>query len=241
MPTLYTKSCQQCKSLFEVLPRDKNKKLCTLTCAREFRRNPNKLPHCLYCNKDLNEKHQMRFCSNSCSAKYNNSKKDFTKIKTGPKPREKNEKSLFSTLYKCKCKHCGVEWRGRIQQRICDEHASLYSHEGRAKYWFTFSISSYPDIFDGELLRKHGMRSKSNPNGVTRDHKVSVDEAIRNGYDPYYIKHPLNCELMLFKDNAKKNTKSSISYADLVSKVDEYDKMVGRVGLEPTTKGFWFV
>lgn len=73
------------------------------------------------------------------------------------------------------------------------------------------------------------MRSKDNPDGVTRDHKVSVNEAIINGYDSYYIKHPLNCELMLFGDNAKKHTKSSITYEELVEKVKEYDRMVGRV------------
>ena len=62
-------------------------------------------------------------------------------------------------------------------------------------------------------------------NGYTRDHKVSVNEAIKNNYDPYYIKHPLNCELMSFNDNNKKKTKSSISYDELVKKVDEYEKI----------------
>lgn len=79
------------------------------------------------------------------------------------------------------------------------------------------------------------MRSKTNPGGVTRDHKVSVNEAILKGYDSYYIKHPLNCELMLFSENAKKHTKSSITYEELVSQVDKYN-MVRRVGLEPTTR-----
>ena len=78
------------------------------------------------------------------------------------------------------------------------------------------------------------MRSKENPNGVTRDHRISVNEAIRNGYDPYYITHPLNCELMLFEENNKKNTKSSLSYIELVRQVKEYDRMVGPVGFEPT-------
>lgn len=68
------------------------------------------------------------------------------------------------------------------------------------------------------------MRSRDNPNGVTRDHKVSVQEAIRNGYDPYYIRHPINCELMLFRDNAKKHTDSSITYDELIIRVNDYDK-----------------
>lgn len=80
------------------------------------------------------------------------------------------------------------------------------------------------------------MRSRNNPNGVTRDHKVSVNEAIEKGYDPYYIKHPLNCELMLFGDNARKHTRSSMSYDELVDKVNQYDRMVGRADSDTATK-----
>lgn len=175
------------------------------------------------------------YCSRSCSAKHTNSKKDFSKIKTGPEPKPKSPKAPFSTLYRCVCKHCGYEWRNRFSKQLCKDHESLYSHAGRAQFWFTFSLSSYPDLFDGSLLKEHGMRSKTNPGGVTRDHKVSVNEAILKGYDSYYIKHPLNCELMLFSENAKKHTKSSITYEELVSQVDKYN-MVRRVGLEPTTR-----
>jgi len=67
------------------------------------------------------------------------------------------------------------------------------------------------------------MWSYSNTNGLTRDHKISVNEAIRNNYDPYYIKHPLNCELMSWKKNNKKKTKSSITYSKLKQLVDAYD------------------
>ena len=155
--------------------------------------------------------------------------------KTGPVAQPKEPKAPFSTLYKCVCKHCGLEWRNRNQKRLCEKHESLYSHEGRAKFWFTFSLSSYPDLFDGDFIRQHGMRSKENPNGVTRDHRVSVNESIQHGYDPYYIKHPINCELMLFSDNTKKNTRSSITYEQLVESVNEYDRMVGRVGIVPTS------
>lgn len=78
------------------------------------------------------------------------------------------------------------------------------------------------------LVKDVGFRktkgSNLNINGLTRDHKVSVNEAIRNNYDPYYIKHPLNCESMLFSDNNKKNTKSSISYEELVRIVAEFER-----------------
>lgn len=164
-----------------------------------------------------------RFCDRSCSATHNGANRSPTAKKPGPIKKAKVSKPKWSTLYKCVCKHCGVEWRARYEVRICAEHIHLYSHAGRAQYWFTFGISSYPDLFDGSLISQYGMRSKDNPNGVTRDHKVSVQEAIINGYDPHYIKHPLNCELMLFKDNASKHTKSSITYAELVRLVIDYE------------------
>jgi hypothetical protein len=65
---------------------------------------------------------------------------------------------------------------------------------------------------------------KTNHHGLSRDHKVSVTEAKKKGYDPYYIRHPLNCELMPHIDNNKKKSRSSISYDELVHLVKEYDQ-----------------
>jgi hypothetical protein len=53
-----------------------------------------------------------QFCNTSCAAKYNNSKKDYTKIKTGPnkqlKPKE--NKPPFTKIYLCTCKVSGKQW-----------------------------------------------------------------------------------------------------------------------------------
>jgi len=180
---------------------------------------------CIQCDNPISyDKKRNNFCDTSCAAIYNNIHRSSTAKKPGPTKKPKEPKLKYSTLYRCVCKHCGVIWRGRFNIQFCEEHKEMYSHSGRAQFWFTFSLSSYPDLFDGNLIRQYGMRSKENPNGVTRDHKVSVQESIMNGYDPYYIKHPLNCELMLFKDNASKHTRSSIGYTDLVKAVDEYEK-----------------
>jgi hypothetical protein len=180
---------------------------------------------CKQCSTVISyDKRTGKFCNASCAAKYNNLHRSSTAKKTGPAKKIKEPKLKFSTLHKCVCKHCGIEWRARYNTRVCETHKEMYSHNGRAQFWFTFSLSSYPDLFDGTLIKQHGMRSKENPNGVTRDHRVSVQDAILNGYDPFYIKHPVNCELMLFKDNASKHTKSSITYKQLVAMVDDYEK-----------------
>lgn len=76
-----------------------------------------------------------------------------------------------------------------------------------------------------EWCKQVGVYSLGNRKGWTRDHKISVTEAIRNNYDPYYIRHPLNCELMSFDKNNKKKGRSSIAYSELVAMVDEYEAL----------------
>lgn len=85
-------------------------------------------------------------------------------------------------------------------------------------------------MFDLDQIKEYGWysvggknRKPINKNGCSRDHKVSITDAIINGYDPFYIKHPLNCAIMRHIDNKKKHSKSSISYESLVQMVDDYE------------------
>ncbi len=176
-----------------------------------------------------------KFCSRSCSATYNNTKRDAEhykklsktlKEKYPPKVKAPKVKAPFSKVWLTDCAHCNIKFISRLKQKYCNNHADLYKQNNRTRYAFTFSLSKYPDLFNqyNNMLKEHGMWSYSNTAGVTRDHKVSVNEAIRYGYDPYYIKHPVNCELMSWVDNNKKKTKSSISYDMLKHLVNEYDK-----------------
>lgn len=135
-----------------------------------------------------------------------------------------------SRIYILKCSHSGELFVSRTITKYSPTYRHLYSREGKAVYKFTFNIYEYPDLFDLSLIEKYGWysvggKSKKpiNKYGCSRDHKVSINDAISNGYDPYYIKHPLNCDLMLHADNKKKHYRSSISYEDLVIAVDEYD------------------
>lgn len=135
-----------------------------------------------------------------------------------------NTVSNYTKIYKITCSHCECTFLSRCKQKYCKEHAELYKSNQRNRFVFTFNVYHYPELFDLNFLTKHKWRcSKNNPNGVTRDHKVSVNEAIRNDYDPYYIRHPLNCELMLFNENNKKKHYSSMTYAELIQEVDAWD------------------
>ena len=196
----------------------------------EYNKNP-KL--CFLCkNKIPYDKRNNKFCSRACSATYNNSKRDYestkltwkNKVKTPKISKKLQPSGPYSKLFQCNCSHCKVKFYYRTQKKYCVNCEQLYSHDGRAKYWFTFNIFHYPELFDLSLITTYGFRdNKTNPNGITRDHKISVNDAIRYNYDPYYIKHPMNCELMLFNENNKKKTNSSITYEHLIELVDNYD------------------
>ena len=179
---------------------------------------------CKQCNIELDhDKRNNKFCNNSCAAKFNNLNRSPDAKKTGPAKKPKEPKPLFSKLHKCVCKHCGLVWYGRYEVRICVNHSHLYSCSGRALFSFTFKLVDHPLLFDLSIIKKYGMRSQTNIYGVVRDHKVSVYNALKNGYDPYYIRHPVNCELMLASDNSRKHTMNSITYNELVEAVKKYD------------------
>ena len=138
----------------------------------------------------------------------------------------KRDGSPFSGLVSCRCAHCNISFVARSRLKYCNEHANLYRNNNRNRYAFTFSIKAHASAFSAEelsLLASRGMWSRNNTGGVTRDHRVSVNEAIKSGYDPYYIKHPMNCQLMPWADNNKKKTSSSLTYAELILRVHEYD------------------
>ena len=139
---------------------------------------------------------------------------------------KENIEGEYTKLYLLKCAHCNKKFVNRQSKKYCMDHSHLYKNNNRNRYAFSFSLSKYPDLFGhaSDLLTKVGMWRPTNKNGLTRDHKVSVNEAIRNNYDPFYIKHPINCELMTWHDNNKKNTDSSISYEELKKLVDAYEK-----------------
>lgn len=131
----------------------------------------------------------------------------------------------YSLLFNNTCKHCNTKFVNRKNVKYCQNHSHLYKSNNRNRYVFTFSLKTYPDLFGhmSKQLKEVGIWSYDNTDGLTRDHKISVNEAIHNNYDPYYIKHPLNCELMSWTENNKKKTKSSLMFSELKLLVDEYD------------------
>jgi len=132
------------------------------------------------------------------------------------------------------CSECGKLFTVSTNRKTCSNECYSQKAYNRDRYKFKFNIFSYPDIFDLCSLSALGFCSfggkrggSYNPKGLSRDHKISVYESIKNNYDPYYITHPLNCELMTMEQNNKKKTNSSITYSELKQLIDEYERKLG--------------
>lgn len=84
----------------------------------------------------------------------------------------------------------------------------------------------YPDGFDLSLIDKYGWYAAKNkgdnPNGITRDHMISVKRGWDSNISPDIIAHPANCKLMRHLDNIKKNVKSSIEINELITRIDNW-------------------
>lgn len=108
------------------------------------------------------------------------------------------------------------------------------------QYAVRFNVYQYPQLFDIESLDVHGWYSpkgksgKWNPTGLSKDHIISVKDAVFNNYDPYYISHLMNCQLITHKENNEKKTTSLITYNELINKVNAYDMSVEAVRLALT-------
>ena len=188
---------------------------------------------CKHCGTvfDTTKSSNAKFCSRSCSASYNNHKQP--KRKRGERkkqltPLQKWKKNIigpYTRIYFRKCRHCGSIFPSFNKRWYCKEHINLYSTPNRDRYRFQFNVYNYPDLFDVDLISSIGWYdgTPQTIDKLTRDHKVSIQEAIRNNYNPYYITHPINCEIMTWKDNHIKGTNNSISYEELIFLVDEYE------------------
>ena len=83
--------------------------------------------YCAQCNNVIPyDKRSQTYCSSSCSAIHSNSKKDWTKIKTGPPKGTSpaNKRGPFTPVFQCKiCKHY---FQGK--RVVCDNRACRYEN-----------------------------------------------------------------------------------------------------------------
>ena len=212
-----------------------------------------KKKYCLYCGKELiyNDSRK-KFCNSSCAAKYNNlgkkhSEKTKKKIKFGvlKKHYSNIDEKNISNVYIKICECCGKNFNAKLHpnQKFCSRKCArnyrrlkeIQNIEEQKIYYsqakFKFSLKTYPNEFDFNLINENGWYKASNHgnnlNGVSRDHMFSVDAGYKQNIDPYLISHPANCKLMLHEDNFRKLSKCSITLDELIERVDKWNEKYG--------------
>lgn len=102
---------------------------------------------------------------------------------------------------------------------ITDEKRLYYK---KAK--FTFNLMDFPQIPGLDLFKKHGIYHPiKNPQGVDRDHMVSIHYGWMNNIDPSIIAHPANCAILLHSDNNSKSSACSISVDELLIRIKDFE------------------
>lgn len=95
---------------------------------------------------------------------------------------------------------------------------------------FKFDPYSLPDIPGYNLLLELGIYHPiNNPNGVCRDHMLSVEYGWRNNIAPEIISSPHNCQFITNLENITKNSKSALT-------IDELEYRIANNVLTPITK-----
>jgi hypothetical protein len=207
MPTLYTLVCKHCKSNFTALPRNKHKKFCNKTCAKESVKNHNILDNCLVCKATLNKRLQKKFCSASCSATYNNSLRSVDS-------RIKQKNSLQKTLL--------------IKGKNRSDPKEKYYAECSFKRWPKKVWLKLPGF---DLIKTLGIfHPTNNPNGVVRDHIISKNYGWKHSIDPSIISHPANCQIINNYQNIKKGTRSDLFLSTLLEEIDHWESKFGANG-----------
>ena len=127
---------------------------------------------------------------------------------------------------KCCSRKCAVNYRRLKLIENIDEQ-DIYRSQSK----FKFSLNSYPNEFDFNLIKESGwykpINRGNNLNGISRDHMFSVDEGYKQCVDPYYISHPANCKLMKQEDNFKKLTNCTITLKELIDRVNRWNEKYG--------------
>ena len=199
MPTLYNLTCNNCNLIFLALPRNKKRKFCSDECCRTFFRNEKILDNCINCNKPLNRKIQKKFCSSTCSALFNNLKRN--KIS-----RKKQSTSLRITL--------------AINGKLRTDEKDIYYSKCAFKSWDKSIWSKIPGY---SLISEIGMFNPvTNPTGAVRDHIVSKYYGWKNSVDPEIISHPANCQIISNLDNIKKGARSDLFLKDLLESINNW-------------------
>ncbi|CAB4122379.1 hypothetical protein UFOVP29_13 [uncultured Caudovirales phage] len=234
--------------------RERNRQQSVIAAARrkitelEYSKNP-KL--CQQCNSALGFYQTLngpaKFCNHSCAAARNNSIRS-------PESRAKQRQSVTRTArttHNTPGPHSRIFWKkcpitGKYYHNRTPDggrrRQSPYARDLKDIYYclsrFKFNVYHFPELFDLTLLENNGWYScpgkkrknkDKNTTGVSRDHLYSVSTALESRIHPLIISHPVNCQLMLHKQNKIKHNNCSITLDELLTRILAFDNRSNRV------------
>lgn len=143
------------------------------------------------------------------------------------------DKKRYSEEYKClKFLRKRVELiQTSMLQASLEKQAYLIlpEHEkcGIQRYRYLASFQILPSniryIKGFELLEQLGWyHPQTNPNGVVKDHRLSVKYGFDNNIEPSIVGHLANCEFLRCADNTRKSSNSSITLKDLKKEIQSF-------------------
>lgn len=101
----------------------------------------------------------------------------------------------------------------------------------RADCAFKFNLKDYPEEFDFTLIEIYGWYKPKNRGnnltGISRDHSISVRYGFDNNLSSAHLAHPANCVLMQHGNNVSKGKNISMSYDELLNRIDAWNKKYG--------------
>ena len=185
------------------------------------------------------------YCCRSCANSHIRTNEDKQKIRDSV---NKYYESIGKTSIKVHtCLSCGCEFENRKNDsKFCSNkcrHEYERNHSKRTeleKYRdecsFRFALSDFPEEFDFSLIEEHGWYKAKNHGdnlyGVSRDHMVSVVYGFEHNIDPAIIAHPANCQLLVHSDNARKKDGCSITYEELLERIEKWEEKYGPYRVE---------
>lgn len=184
---------------------------CSKPCAFEAAKKPVKKHEPYYCEKcgkfvDSEQYYGSgRFCSELCSRSYASSFVSLEDKRKNFIPAKEKRKEIQIQNTKNKSKH----------ERYYQD----------TKFNIPYKIWKYLPGWD--LYLKYGIyNSKTNPDGVDRDHIVSRSYGWKHNIDPYLIKHPANCQFLQHSINRKKFTDCSLTVDELIERAQLFNETI---------------
>lgn len=147
-----------------------------------------------------------------------------SRAQTARQPREKPIVYPSSKVFLCTCAATGLPFVSRRFRKYSSAAAREHRQTYRNYCEFKFNPFHYKEMEGYHLLLEFGLyHPLQNPQGVSRDHMLSVAEGWKLGVDPEVMKHPANCRLMLHRDNKRKYTRSSINIDELEERISKWN------------------